>query len=211
VNVLGRFYEQSRHRFYTGYCERKFGVSTAGFIEARDLGIENPDSMAHSPLGYEYIFWALRAIPFPAADVVFLDYGSGKGRVLVAASTLPFRKVLGVEISERLVDIARGNLAHMKHRRAANVEVHHGDAALFPVPDDVNVVFFFNPFAGQTLTDVVHRIEQSLRSCPRDLFIIFFNHGEFDQRAQGQPWLRKVHETTVCGMYRAMQPAALNC
>jgi len=203
VNVLERAYEQIRHGFYTAYCEHKFGVSTTGFIEPRDLGIESPDSMAHSPLGYEYIFWALRAIPVPAADVVFLDYGSGKGRVLVAAATFPFRKVLGVEISEQLVAAARGNLAHMKHRRAAHVAVHHSDAARFPVPDDVNVIFFFNPFTGQTLTDVVNRIERSIRACPRDLLIIYFNHGEFDKRVQGQSWLRKVHEASFCGLYRA--------
>lgn len=210
MNVLGRVYEQIRHFFYTGYCERKFGVSTTGFVEARDLGIASPDSMAYSPLGYEYIFWALRAIPLPASEVVFLDYGSGKGRVLVAASTFPFHKVVGVEISEQLVETARGNLSHMKHRHAAHVEVHHCDAALFPIPDDVNVVFFFNPFAGQTLTDVADRIERSLGSRPRDLLIIFFNHGDFDKRVRGQSWLRKVHESPVCGMYRSTARIVLN-
>jgi SAM-dependent methyltransferase len=204
VSVLGHFYERFRHLFYTEYCERKFGVSTCGYIEPRDLGINNPDSIAHSPLGYEYIFWGLRSIPFPAGQVVFLDYGSGKGRVLAAAAALPFRKVMGVEISEALVAAARVNLAHMKHRRAAEVEVHHCDAALFPVPDDVNVIFLFNPFVGQTLTDVVYGIKRSLSAHPRSLFVISFNHGEFDKRVQGRAWLRKIYETPVCGLYRAM-------
>jgi hypothetical protein len=84
------------------------------------------------------------------------------------------------------------------------VEVYVSDAAAFPVPDDANVIFFFNPFDGQTLTDVVRRIHQSYCSHPRDLFIIFFNHGEFDKRVQGQPWLRKVHETSFCGLYRSV-------
>ena len=199
-----RLVEQVRHRFYTWYCERKFGVSTAGFIEPRELGVENPDSMAHSALGYEYIFWALPAIPLPASEVVFLDYGAGKGRVLVAAATLPFREIMGVEISERLAEIARRNLARMRGRRTAHVEVHVADAAMFPVPDDANVIFFFNPFAGETLTEVVHRIHRSYCSHPRDLFVIFFNHGEFDKRVQGQDWLRKVYETSFCGLYRSV-------
>jgi SAM-dependent methyltransferase len=204
VSALAHLYEQLRHRFYTWYWERKFGVSTAGFMEPQELGIDNPDSMAYSALGYEYIFWALPTIPFPPSEVVFLDYGSGKGRVLAAAAALPFRKVMGVEVSERLAGIARHNLARMKQRRAAHVEVHVSDAAMFPVPDDSNVIFFFNPFDGRTLTDVVHRIHQSYCSHPRDLFVIFFNHGEFDKRVQGQPWLRKVHETSFCGLYRSV-------
>ena len=160
--------------------------------------------MGYSALEYEHILWALPAIPFPPAEVVFLDYGAGKGRALAAAATHPFRKVIGVEISETLVRIARRNLARMKHRRAAHVEVHLSDAAMFPVPADANVFFFFNPFAGETLREVVQRIHQSWCSHPRDLFVIFFEHGEFDQRLQGHPWLRKVHETSFCGLYRTV-------
>jgi SAM-dependent methyltransferase len=208
--ILTRFAEQVRHRFYTWYCERKYGVSTRGFIEPHELGIGNPDAMAHSPLGYEYIEWGLATIPFPPAEVVFLDYGAGKGRALIAAAARPFHKVVGVEISEGLTEAARRNLARMKHRRAAYVEVHLSDAALFPVPDDANVIFFFNPFAGETLTEVVRRIRQSYCSHPRDLFVIFFNHREFDERVEGQQqfdgqqWLRKVHETSFCGLYRSV-------
>jgi SAM-dependent methyltransferase len=185
-------------------------VSTTGFIQSRELGIDNPDSKAHSALGYEFISWALKAIPFRTEDVVFLDYGCGKGRVLAAAATWPFRKVLGVEISGQLVEVARANLARMKHRRTAAIEVHHGDAAQFAIPDDVNVIFFFNPFVNQTLADVVDRIERSLWARPRDLFVIYFNHGEFDQRVQGRFWLRKVHETSFCGLYRSTASIVLN-
>jgi predicted RNA methylase len=133
-----------------------------------------------------------------------VDYGAGKGRVLAAAATHPFRKVIGVEISESLACIARQNLGSMNHRRADHVEVHCFDAASFAVPDDANVFFFFNPFIGATLSEVIHRIHESWRSHPRDLFVIFFNHRDFDQRAQGHNWLRKVHESALCGLYRAI-------
>ena len=202
--ALGRFAREIHHRIYTGYCERKFGVSTLGLIQSNDLGVENPDAMGYSALEYPHILWALQAIPFPSADVVFVDYGAGKGRALAAAATHPFQKVIGVEISEALACIARRNLGSMKHRRAAHVEVHCLDAASFPVPDDGNVFFFFNPFIGATLSEVIHRIYQSWCSHPRDLFVIFFNHREFDQCVQSHYWLRKVHESAICGLYRAI-------
>jgi SAM-dependent methyltransferase len=183
------FANRVRHRIYTGYCERKFGVSTRGH------------TAEYSALEYEYLLWALPAIPFPAEDVVFVDYGAGKGRALAAAAARPFRRVIGVEISAELVEIARDNLARLKRRRAGQAEIHHADAAAFAVPDDANIFFFFNPFGGATLAGVVERIEQSWMAHPRELFVIFFNHGRFDECISTRPWLRKVYETSFCGFY----------
>jgi SAM-dependent methyltransferase len=157
------FVEQLHHRVATWHGDRKFGVSTTGFIEPEELGIENPDASAYGALGYEHLTRALPEIPFPDSQVVFLDYGAGKGRALVYAAARPFRKVIGVEISEDLVTIARQNLAQMNHRRAGQVEVHHSDAAAFPIPADVNVFFLFNSFVGQTLRDVVGRYAPVVR------------------------------------------------
>ena len=201
---LVRFARESYHRICTRYFEWKFGVGTLGLIEPNDLGVENTDAMGYSALEYTHILWALQTIPFPPADVIFVDYGAGKGRVLAAAATYPFQKVIGVEISEALAGIARRNIGSMKQRRAAQVEVYCLDAASFPVPDDGNVFFFFNPFTGPTLSEVIHRIHRSWCSHPRDLLVIFFNHGEFDLCAQSHNWLRKVHETAICGLYRAI-------
>lgn len=199
---IAQFARQFRHRIYTWYCDAKFGVSTGGLIEAEDLGVANRDSVGYCALEYEYLLWALPAIPFRSEEVVFVDYGAGKGRALAAAAAQPFRRVVGVEISGALVDIAQRNLARLKRRRAGRVEIHHADAAAFPVPDDANVFFFFNPFGGATLARVVERIQQSWTSHPRDLFFIYFNHGRFDECIESQPWLRKVHETSFCGFYR---------
>jgi len=195
------FVRKARHRLYTWYCERKFGVSTGGLIQPAELGVENADAVGYKALEYEYLLWALPAIPFPAEDVVFVDYGAGKGRALAAAAAHPFRRVIGVEISGELVEIGRRNLAR-KRRRARHVEIHHADAAAFAVPDDANVFFFFNPFGGATLAGVVEQIRQSWIAHPRDLFVIYFNHGRFDECIEGQTWLRKVHETSFCGFYR---------
>ncbi len=184
------FANRVRHRIYTGYCERKFGVSTRG------------RTAEYSALEYEYLLWALPAIPFPADEVVFVDYGAGKGRALAAAAAQPFRKVIGVEISGELVESARRNLARLKRQRAGQVEIHHADAAAFAVPDDANVFFFFNPFSGATLERVVERIRESWTAHPREMFFIFFNHGAFDECVATQRWLRKVHETSFCGFYR---------
>lgn len=193
-----------QHRIYTRYYEWKFGISTRGCIQPQDLGLENPDAMGYSALEYQYLKWVFPLIPFDPTEVVFVDYGAGKGRALAVASTHPFREVIGVEISEHLAQIASGNLARVKHRRAGQVEVHCCNAAVFPVPADANVFFFFNPFAGETLTEVIDRIYQSWLSYPRALFVIFFNHAEFESRVPSHQWLRKVYESSFCGLYRTV-------
>ena len=202
-NGMSGFVEQLHHRIATWHGERKFGVSTSGFIEPEELGIQNPDARAYAALGYEHLRRVLPEIPFPDSQVVFLDYGAGKGRALVCAAARPFRKVIGVEISAELVAIARQNLAQMKHRRVGQVEVHHSDAAAFPVPEDVNVFFLFNSFVGRTLAEVVGRMRQSYVSHPRDVFVIAYNHAEFDQCVPSGAWLRKVHENAYRGLYRS--------
>jgi len=190
-----------RHKFYTWRCERRYGISTGGFIHPGELGVTNSDATSYVALQYEYLHWGLAAIPFTPSDVVFLDYGAGKGRAMAVAAAQPFRRVIGVEISEALAATARRNLARMRGRRAGLVEMHVADAASFPVPDDANVFFLFNPFTGATLAEVTRRMHQSWCAHPRDLFVIFFNHREFDERIADEPWLRKIHETAFCGFY----------
>jgi hypothetical protein len=202
--TFARLAREIHHRIYACYFDWKFGVATLGLIESSDLGVESADAIGYSALEYTHIFWALQMIPFPPADVVFVDYGAGKGRVLATAAAHRFQKVIGVEISEALAGIARRNVGSMRQRRAAHVEVYCLDAASFPVPDDGNVFFFFNPFIGATLSEVIDRIHRSWCSHPRDLFVIFFNHREFDLCVQSHNWLRKVHETAICGLYRAI-------
>src|SRR3990172_4635695 len=45
----------------------------------------------------------------------FVDIGAGKGRALLLASELPFRKVIGVELSAELAAIAQDNAKRWSH------------------------------------------------------------------------------------------------
>jgi SAM-dependent methyltransferase len=202
---LRRAARDAYHRFYDWYGDRKFNVRTRGFLEPHQTGVTQADAMAYSALEYSHLLKALPAIPFPPEEVVFLDYGCGMGRALAAAARHPFRKVLGVEISATLADAARANLARLRRRRAGIVEVHQADAAGFGVPPDANVIFFFNPFAGDTLIAVLQRLRESWSQHPRELFIIFFNHREFDRQLCRQPvWLEKLEENEFRAFYRSL-------
>ncbi len=104
----------------------------------------------------------------------FLDYGSGKGRALLAAARYPFGRVIGVELNEWDCEIARSNATIAAPRlRCSQIEVVTADATVWPVPDDVTYVYMFNPFWGETFRMMLDRLLESLDRRPRPLTIIY--------------------------------------
>jgi Methyltransferase domain len=157
-------------RLDEGRYERRFGIHTRGYFATESLRISDPDAVFYMPTSYGGFFNAMRHVPVGGA---FVDYGSGLGRVLVAAATFPFTRVTGLELSELMVERSRANLAQARGMQCRNVEVIHTNAAEWCVPDDVTVFHFYNPFGDRTLRTVVSEIARSLRRVPREAWILF--------------------------------------
>lgn len=154
--------------------ERRYGVRTAGQIEPGELGLTG-NSCGYRPAGW----LSLRRI-LPRREVtdhdVFVDLGSGMGRVVLQAASYPFGKVIGVEISEALHNIARDNIQRNRQRlRCPDVELVHADVLEYELPEDVTVVFLYNPFQGEVFDTVVDRLFQSIERHPRRVRIIYVN------------------------------------
>lgn len=85
--------------------ERKFGADTTFVIDANDLDL--PEKAREAARGY-LPFWnltlheALVDEPADCSDQVLIDYVCCLGRALLFASTLPFKRIIGVELSKRL-------------------------------------------------------------------------------------------------------------
>lgn len=116
------------------------------------------------------------------AEDVFIDFGSGKGRVVLqAALHYPFRTVYGVEISKHLHTIAEGNLEAVANRlRCRDARLVRADVLDFDIPDDVTVAFFFNPFRAEVFSTVVGKLLESVDRNPRRLRIVYGNPVEED-------------------------------
>lgn len=102
---------------------------------------------------------------------VFIDFGSGKGKALLMAHELGFEKLIGVEFAQILVEQSRRNLARLK----VEAKIIYEDATSFPIPDDANVFFFFNPFESYVMDKVLENIINSLSKNDRKVLIIYFN------------------------------------
>ncbi|MEM7437085.1 MAG: hypothetical protein AAF436_18165 [Myxococcota bacterium] len=111
-------------------------------------------------------------LPNDLSEYAFVDYGSGQGRVLLLAREAGFREIIGVEFARELHEQALANV----DRWAPNdgrIRCVHGDATEFVIPESPCVLYFNNPFSEPVMTQVLARIEESIRSRPRKVFILY--------------------------------------
>lgn len=121
------------------------------------------------------VLWGLFRELEISPDDVFVDLGSGKGRVLYMAARRPFRRVVGVEWSEDLNAIARENLERNRDRlQARGFEIVRADVEHWQVPDDVTVVYLYIafPFAPEIPECLVRKLRASVERNPRRLRLI---------------------------------------
>jgi SAM-dependent methyltransferase len=185
--------------------DRRYGVRTCGLVPIETLIERWVDCHDYFPTSFATFRYAMAKVQIRTDQDVFLDYGSGMGRVLLMASRYPFRRVIGVEISAALNEVARQNLDRLAgRRRCRDVELWTGDAALFPVPDDASVLFLYNPFHGDVLRQVLRNIRGSLERHPRRIVMIFNNPVHFRKCEAEYEWIVEKHRFCVeheCAIY----------
>lgn len=145
------------------------------------LGLEHPDRAPYVASPWWILRWQLPRSQVRPGDV-FVDFGCGKGRiVLAAARRYRFARVVGVELSDELSATARVLVDRERRRlRSGDVRIETTDATEFEVPDAVTHAYMFNPFLGQTFERVCANIVASLDRAPRLLRLIYVQPEEHD-------------------------------
>jgi precorrin-6B methylase 2 len=180
----------ARHRLSESYHERRFGIQTAGQIDYEEAGLDATVSNVYYPSDYRTIYRALRSLDIRPEDHGFIDYGSGMGRVVIVAASLPFKRVIGIELSSKLHGIASENLRRSAHRlRCTDVSLVVGDAMAYEIPSDLSVFFFYSPFKAHILTAVLEKVHESLLRRPRPAFIVFKNTKNLEAVMADHPWM----------------------
>ena len=116
----------------------------------------------------------LASLDIDVHETVFVDYGSGAGRVVLLASQLPFKAVVGIEVLPRLHACAQANVAALQATGTSRAPIRLicGDAATFELPLEPLLLYFFNPFRAATMGRVLSNIERSLRRAPRPITLV---------------------------------------
>jgi 16S rRNA G966 N2-methylase RsmD len=98
-----------------------------------------------------------------------LDYGSGKGKVLIAGSRYGFPLSRGIEYTEAMHRMGVRNIA--KLGLGHKTELIHGDATeFFPGPRD-RVIYLFNPFEGEVLDQAMRNLKSVVPDGKRVLVV----------------------------------------
>jgi SAM-dependent methyltransferase len=149
---------------------------TADAVSLDSLGIERPDSVRYAASPWWILRWLLPQSAVRPSDV-FVEFGCGKGRVVLdAARRYPFKRVVGVELSPCLSDVARGLVERERGRlRCGDVRIETVDAAAYSIPDDMTLAYLYNPFNGATFERVCANIVASLDRAPRTLRVIYLH------------------------------------
>lgn len=201
--MLG-FTKEWYYRVFNSYYEKHFDVNTKGWVWRAEPGIRVNYESVH----YRRTINILNKVPVNKNESTLLDYGCGKGRVIIAAASYQYKKIIGVELSS-LINIAENNIDKMKHRKTKNIVLKKCDAQDYKVPSDVNIIYFFNPFKGGVLENVIRNIYSSYKETPRKIYIIYFNNVQFDKIISHQDWLTKIYQVEshlafpvlACGLY----------
>ena len=162
--------------------DRLRGLDTAESPSPHAHGSRGPGPRQHVPSHWLTV-WAVLRPDDVRADDVFADLGSGKARVVVeAARRYPFRRVIGVELSPELTAVAARNLEAQRERlRCTDVQLLNMNAVDWTPPDDLSIVYLFNPFHGEVFSAVMNRLVELVDRRGSGLRIIYVNAKEHDR------------------------------
>jgi len=161
--------------------DRRHGVETWQPVDLSTLDLAAEDRVEYTPSGWLDVRRALSKQAI-GPDDVFLDLGSGKGRVVLQAAQFPFRRVVGVELAPELTAVAAANIEAARARlRCGDVELVTADLAQYRLPDDVTFAYTYNAFTGAVFQRVLDELIASIERRPRKLRLLYRTPREHDR------------------------------
>ncbi|WP_042454517.1 SAM-dependent methyltransferase [Neobacillus dielmonensis] len=110
-----------------------------------------------------------------------VDFGCGKGRLNFYIHYFFHATVIGIEMSEELLERALANqTSYLKKTKNRADKLHFLNclAQDYPINPQDNCFYFFNPFSVQVFQKVMNNILVSVEQYPRDISLILYYPSE---------------------------------
>ncbi|RAP44978.1 MAG: hypothetical protein BZ135_07075 [Methanosphaera sp. rholeuAM6] len=146
--------------------DSKLNISTNVF----DYMEEDYQNYGYDPTPYVVLEELVKLDLIKKEDTV-VDYGCGKGRVSFFLNSQVGCKVMGIDHSERLLEMAKKNLE--KYGKTDDITFIHSKAEEY-VPGEANCFYLYNPFSTKIFRHVLKRIGESKENNPREILIFFY-------------------------------------
>jgi ribosomal protein L11 methylase PrmA len=105
-----------------------------------------------------------------------VDFGCGKGRVLVVAAHYNFKMITGIDFAKELAIAAALTVSKASQNLPdTEFKIEWIDASAYAVLPSQNVFFFFNPFKKVVMKQVMQNILFSKREHSRPMYVIYVN------------------------------------
>lgn len=158
--------------------DRRNSTDTASFIRREKLAMANPEAQSHATCyctaPKRFISHLIKHLGINYQEYDFVDIGCGKGRVLLVASSFPFRSICGIELSKPALEIAEKNILTYRcvDQKCFNIHISNIDALDFE-PCIANTVYYlFQPFDTVILTAVLVKLSSKLRGQGKMIYVI---------------------------------------
>jgi SAM-dependent methyltransferase len=224
-NILYHVFRRNRRRRDaegSDPFDEQYGTETRGIRDIASLDIVSSPAaryaVRYDPSSAEWVRAQIEELPVNHADFAFVDFGSGKGRVLLVAAVFPFKEVIGIEFSRELHEIALGNIARLPTDlvRACAVRSICGDAASVEMPQSNLVCYFYNPFGAPVMKAVAARLVAHHKRFGHRIMVIYLhprhrecfeNTGEFIAlKETSEALILSTHATPAPRPHRDLRP-----
>lgn len=130
----------------------------------------------YRPFWRNEFFDAIRSLGVDLNDYLFIDIGSGKGKLILLASHFPFSGIVGVEYAPELHGTAVDNIEQFKNSAGRRDMISvNADALTWELPTKPAVYFLYNPFDLETTRAFFTRLDEHVARTRVPTFMIYGN------------------------------------
>lgn len=159
--------------------DRRYGTDTSGFVE-HPSGVISDNAVygtGYGPTPPNTFRRLMRRLNMCFADdnimgqlpsysdFTFIDFGAGKGRVVLLALKYRFKKVIGIEYSLPLYQILDKNMILLSEKFAQipSVQTVLIDAAQFKFDNGNKILYLANPFSQEITEKVLYNLWEAAK------------------------------------------------
>jgi SAM-dependent methyltransferase len=203
--TIGRCLAEPLYRLRDRRFDRRFDVRTSGIVAIPDLDIGETDRIhaeRYQPVRIHAFAELMKILTIRHEEFIFVDFGSGKGRAMLLAAEFPFRRIIGIELSPTLCEIAATNLRTYRNpaQRCTKLDIVCQNASAWAIPPEAAVLYFYNPFGKDVMLSILENLRRSLAGHPRRVFVVLYNP-VLEHIVEQVDFLRMYKTTGRCSIY----------
>ncbi len=158
--------------------EKKYHLDTLELNNLEKLSLQGNINLAeiYQPAGYYILEHLFTKIDELVSEKNLIDFGCGKGRVLVVAAHYNFKMITGIDFAKELAIAAALTVSKASQNLPdTEFKIEWIDAAAYAILPSQNVFFFFNPFKKVVMEKVIDNMLFSKKECSRPMYVIYLN------------------------------------